>query len=196
MARSNDIAYYASYNRSKIHPHKFTLLVALASICMMFVGLTSAFVVRRAAGNWLEIQFPPSFIWSTVIILASSVSMHMAVRAYKKSQKKFYIGLIILTTLLGLAFVISQYQGWLDLNQYGVLINGNPAGSFIYVITAIHVAHVIGGLAALFIASTRSLTTKNNFSKKRLLRLEITAIYWHFVDALWIYLFVFMNLLK
>ena len=97
----------------------------------------------------------------------------------------------MLSFILGLAFVALQYQGWLDLTAIGVELTGNPAGSFIYVISGVHAAHVLGGLAAILVAMVQAFSLKYKVTKKRKLRFELTLIYWHFVDFLWIYLLLF-----
>ncbi len=181
-----------SYNRSKLHPHKFALYVSLASIIMMFAGLTSAFVVRRAAGNWLEFYMPNQFYYSAVVIVLSSLSVHFSIRAYKKGNEALYKLFMILAAILGFSFMILQYQGWLTLDAGGIAIDGNPSGSFVYAISGLHAAHVLGGIAVLLVCVLRAFTTTFKVTERRLIRLEISAIYWHFVDILWLYLLFFM----
>lgn len=178
-------------NRSKIDSKKLALLIGCASIVMMFAGLTSAYIVRRAGGNWLEFRLPNIFFINTIVMLLSSVAIHSAYIAFKKGNEVLYKGLLVLSFILGLAFVVLQYQGWLDLTAIGVELTGNPAGSFIYVISGIHAAHVLGGLAAILVAMIQAFSLKYKVTKKRKLRFELTLIYWHFVDFLWIYLLIF-----
>ncbi len=177
----------------KIHPHKFALWIALASICMLFGGFMSAYMVRQAGGNWLEFTLPWFFVASTVVIVASSVSAHFCVLNFRKGKKRPYKFLLIATLLLGLAFIFLQYRGWLMLQQMGIDIKGNPSGSFVYVITGVHVAHVVGGLAAWCVAIIHGFSLPFKPSKRRINRLEITAQYWHFVDLLWVVLFLFLT---
>ncbi len=178
-------------NRSKIDSKKLALLIGCASIVMMFAGLTSAYIVRRAGGNWLEFRLPNIFFINSIVMLLSSVAIHSAYIFFKKGNEFLYKGLLVLSFILGLTFVILQYQGWLDLTAIGVELTGNPAGSFIYVISGIHAAHVLGGLAAILVAMIQAFSLKYKVTKKRKLRFELTLIYWHFVDFLWIYLLVF-----
>ena len=178
-------------NRSKIDSKKLALLIGCASIVMMFAGLTSAYIVRRAGGNWLEFRLPNIFFINTIVMLLSSVAIHSAYIAFKKGNEVLYKGLLVLSFILGLAFVVLQYQGWLDLTAIGVELTGNPAGSFIYVISGVHAAHVLGGLAAILVAMIQAFSLKYKVTKKRKLRFELTLIYWHFVDFLWIYLLIF-----
>lgn len=180
-----------STNRSKIDSKKLALLIGCASIVMMFAGLTSAYIVRRAGGNWLEFRLPNIFFLNTIVMLLSSVAIHSAYIAFKKGNEFLYKGLLIVSFILGLAFVVLQYKGWLDLTAIGVELTGNPAGSFIYVISGVHAAHVLGGLAAILVAMIQAFSLKYKVTKKRKLRFELTLIYWHFVDFLWIYLLIF-----
>lgn len=185
------VARRGGYSRSKIHPKKLALLIACASITMMFAAFTSAYLVRQAAGNWLEFQLPQVFFVSTIIMLTSSLSLHSAYRAYLKGNGQLYRWLLVLTFLLGCAFVGMQYQGWLALSAIGIELTTNPSGSFVYVISGVHAAHVLGGLAALLVALLHAFSLPYKVTPKRKLRFEMTFIYWHFVDLLWVYLLVF-----
>lgn len=177
--------------RNRIHPKKFALLLACASIVMMFAGLTSAYMVRHAAGNWLEFQLPILFGINTVIILGSSLALHAAYRGFMRGQEKPYKGLLLVAFGLGMAFLVMQYVGWLELQEIGVELNTNPSGSFVYVISGIHAAHVLGGVAALAVAVMHAFTLPFKKTAVRKLRFELTLIYWHFVDLLWVYLYIF-----
>jgi cytochrome c oxidase subunit III len=174
-----------------IDPHRFGLWVAIASICMMFAGLTSAFVVRRAAGLWLEFQLPQVFFYSTVVILLSSVTMHLSYSNFKAGNEKPYKMYLIATAILGLAFVALQYSGWVALTDMGVTITTNPSSSFVYIISGAHAAHVLGGIAALAYAMVHAFVLPFNPILKRQKRFNLVVNYWHFVDLLWLYLFVF-----
>lgn len=180
--------------KSVIPPGKFALWVGFASIIMMFASLTSAYVVRQAAGNWLEFRLPGLFLYSTFAILLSSVTLHMSYHNFKNGNELGYKLLLIATLFLGFIFIMFQYQGWMEMQKMGIDLAGNPSGSFIYVITGLHVAHVLGGIAALTIASYQAYTLKYKVTEKRLGRFQLTLQYWHFVDILWIYLFIFFML--
>ncbi len=179
-------------NRYKIHPQKFALWSAMASIIMMFAALTSAFIVRKAAGNWLEFELPSIFYVSTFVILLSSIIMHGSYLAYKRGKAAIYRWGLVLTFLLGITFVVMQYSGWTSLYEIGVELNGNPSGSFFYIISGLHAAHVLGGIAVLFVAISHAFGLSFKISDKRLLRFELSLHYWHFVDFLWIYLLIFL----
>lgn len=183
-----------SETKQRIHPKKFALWISFASIVMMFTGLTSAYVVRQAQGNWHEFRIPHIFFYSTGIILLSSVALHASYLAFKKGNEMGYKALLVAASLLGFLFIVVQYMGWQQLTSIGVYINGNPADSFMFVIPGIHAAHVLGGLGALTVALVHAFVLPYKVTPKRLLRFELTLHYWHFVDALWIYLIVFFIL--
>lgn len=179
-------------NRFGIHPQKFALWAAMGSIVMMFASLTSAYVVRRGAGNWLEYKLPSLFFISTLVLLISSLTLHWSYSSYKKGLELRYKSFLVVTLLLGLAFAVLQYQGWLQLYSYGIELKGNPSGSFFYAISGIHLAHILGGLAALTVAGIQAFGLPFAVSEKRRHRFELVCHYWHFVDVLWVYLLTFM----
>ena len=187
-----EVAVERTYSRSGIHPKKFALLLACASMVMMFAGLTSAYLVRQAAGNWLEFELPLILSVNTGVILLSSLFLHIAYNGYRKGQEGRYRWFLVLATLLGFAFLVLQYQGWLELQKIGIELSTNPSGSFVYAISGIHAAHVLGGVAALVLALLHAFTLPYKLTAQRKLRFELTLIYWHFVDLLWVYLFVFL----
>jgi len=178
--------------RNKIHPWIFALLAACASILMMFASLTSAYVVRHAAGNWLEFALPQIFFVSAGVMIASSIVLHMSYSFFKKGNEKMYKLLLIVGAMLGLLFLVTQYMGWMDLNAMGIFLDGNPSGSFVYAISGLHAAHVLGGIATLIMALVHAFGLKFKVTDKRKTRFQLTLIYWHFVDILWIYLLLFM----
>lgn len=188
------MAAQTSHRSNKIHPKKFGLWIALASIAMMFVALTSAYIVRQASGNWLEFDIPNIFYWNTAVIIASSVTLHGAYIAFQRGLESAFRLLLVLSMLLGFAFIGLQYIGWLDLVEAGVPLKTNPSGDFVYVISGIHALHVVGGIAAILVALIVAFIQPFRVTKARSLRLELTLTYWHFVDFLWIYLIVFLSL--
>jgi cytochrome c oxidase subunit 3 len=180
------------YSRNKIHPQKFALLVSCASIVMLFAALTSAYVVRQAAGNWLEFPLPSYFLYSTIILMVSSFTLHFSFKGFMSGDSLRYKSLLLLTFFLGLLFIFLQYKGWIALVALGVELGTNPSGSFLYVLSGLHAAHILGGLAALFVAILHAFILPYEVTAKRKLRFEMTQIYWHFVDILWLYLIVFL----
>lgn len=181
----------SEYSRSKIHTHKLALWVGIATIIMMFGAFTSAYIVRRAAGNWYEFKLPDIFLYNTLVILASSVTLHLAYRSFKQGLERPYKLLLFATFILGIAFVVLQYQGWLALTDMGATFTANPSTSFVYVISGVHAAHVLGGVAALIVAMTHAFYLPFKPTLRRKLRFELVVNYWHFVDILWVYLIVF-----
>lgn len=180
--------------RNKIHPWKFALWVGCGSILMMFAAWTSAYMVRHAAGNWLEFKLPNIFFLNTIVLIASSITLQASYISFKKEREKPYKTFLILTAVLGLAFVCLQYIGWAEMKSIGVPLRLNPSGDFVYVFTSFHAAHVLGGMGVLAVALTHAFALKFNPTPRRKLRFELTLTYWHFVDFLWIYLLVFLLL--
>jgi cytochrome c oxidase subunit 3 len=179
------------YGRNRIHPLKLLLWVGIGSIMMMFAAFTSAYVVRRAAGNWYEFKLPDIFLFNTLVIVASSVALQFAYRAFRNGQEKRFKALLLTTFILGVAFVALQYQGWEAMNAIGATFTINPSSSFIYVISGAHAAHVLGGITALAVALVYAYQLPFRPTPRRQLRLELVVQYWHFVDVLWVYLMVF-----
>ncbi len=185
----------SAYGRNKIHPQKFALWVACAGILMMFAAFTSAIIVRQAAGNWLEFRLPDIFYVNTVVILLSSFSLHTSYLAFKNGRTSLYRGMLAVTFALGAAFVVLQYLGWQMLAGIGIELTTNPSGSFIYVISGVHAAHILGGLGALTLAMLHAFLLPHKVTPARKLRFELTLTYWHFVDFLWLYLLFFFTML-
>ena len=184
----------ANEQQKKVHPHKFTMWVAMGSIVMMFAGLTSAYIVKRNQANWQGFELPKVFWYSTAVILLSSVTMYLANRAIKNRQMAQYRQLIVATAVLGTAFIILQFIGFNDLQTRGIKLVGlgsNVAASFLGVIAGVHMVHVLGGIVALLVIVIKAFAgTKKTYSS---VPAEVAGTYWHFVDLLWIYLFVFLH---
>ncbi len=178
-----------STQRNRIHPHKFTLWVAIGSIVMMFAGLTSAYIVKRDQPGWSSFDMPTIFWYSTVAILTSSLTIQLALKYFKEREMRRYRFLMMLTVLLGLTFVGCQYIGFATLWERGIRFKGSGAGQFLYVIAGLHAIHLLGGIIVLLIQWIKSIRKKvRSYASTPV---EITATYWHFVDLLWLYLFVF-----
>lgn len=173
-----------------VNPKVFTMWLFIVSIVMLFAAFTSAYLVRKAEGNWVEFQLPDLFYYSTVVLLASSMTMHAALIAAKKDQFNALRLSISITFVLGLTFLIMQFYGWSQLVAMNVYFVGNPSGSFVYVLSGLHGLHLISGLVVLLVALVAAFRLKIN--AKALTQIKICSTYWHFLDALWIYLFVFL----
>lgn len=174
-----------------MNPKKFMLWLAIVSIMMMFAGWTSGYLVRKAEGRWHEFEIPQIFWYSTAILLISSISMIFAVRAAKKDNFNTLKTAISITFVFGIAFLVMQVMGFSDLIQNKLFFAGSDvASSWLYALVGLHAAHVISGLVVLLI----SLISAFGFKKesKNLLRIQLCATYWHFLDLLWLYLFLFL----
>jgi cytochrome c oxidase subunit III len=180
--------------RKRIHPTKFTLWVAIGSIIMMFAGLTSAYIVKRSQPNWSTFEMPALFWYSTAVILLSSLTMQMALRAFKQRERTKYRGLLTLTVLLGVLFVVLQWMGFAKIWASGITFSGAGGGQFLYIIAGLHAIHVIGGLIALAVMFFKAVSTRSRVYNS--VPVEVMSTYWHFVDALWLYLLVFFMLLQ
>jgi cytochrome c oxidase subunit 3 len=173
-----------------VNPKIFTMWLFIVSIIMLFAAFTSAYLVRKAEGNWVEFKLPNLFWISTGILALSSISMHFALSAAKKDQFNALRTSISITFVLGLLFLILQYYGWVQLVEMNVYFVGNPSGSFVYVLSGLHGLHLISGLIVLLVALVAAFKLKIN--AKALTQIKICSTYWHFLDALWIYLFLFL----
>jgi cytochrome c oxidase subunit 3 len=175
--------------RQRIHPHKFTLWVALGSIIMMFAGLTSAYVVKRDQPGWTTFSIPRAFYYSTAVILISSLTVQMSLKAFKDREMMRYRNLLTLTGVLGILFMILQYVGFRQIWATGITLHGSGGGQFLYIIAGLHAAHVLGGVIALLVMVAKAFVSRvRNYNS---VPVELISTYWHFVDLLWIYLFVF-----
>lgn len=180
----------STQQRKRIHPHKFTLWVAIGSIIMMFAGLTSAYIVKSGMANWKEIQMPQVFWYSTATIILSSITIQFAVRSFRYREMGRYRALMAATVVLGALFVALQSQGFIQLWESGIRFRGSAgAGQFLYVIFGLHALHVLGGVVALLVLFIKAFV--GSIRTYSSVPLEVASSYWHFVDLLWIYLMVF-----
>ena len=180
--------------RKKIHPHKFTLWVAIGSIIMMFAGLTSAYIVKRDQPGWTSFDMPSTFWYSTGVILFSSLTVQLALKAFKEREMKRYRNWITMTAILGIVFIGLQMLGFKQIWNTGVTFRGSGAGQFLYVIAGLHAAHVLGGVIVLLVMFFKAFSKKIRSYDP--VPVEVASTYWHFVDFLWIYLFIFFFWMK
>ncbi|MCC5920508.1 MAG: cytochrome c oxidase subunit 3 [Cyclobacteriaceae bacterium] len=175
-----------------MHPQKFALWLFIVSVVMIFAALTSAYIVRQAEGDWLVFNMPSIFWFNTLVVALSSVSMHFAyIYAKKDNQNKLKFATAI-TAVLGFAFIYGQVKGWGDLVDQGVYFVGNPAGSFMYVLTGLHLVHLLSGI--IFVIVLLAFVFYNKVNSNKMLNMEMCSTYWHFLSGLWIYLFLFLLL--
>lgn len=172
---------------------KGMLWLGIFSIIMMFSGLASAYIIRAKGGNWLHFQLPDIFYLSTVTIMLSSVAVFFAQKSIQKNLHSRTFIYLIITLFLGIIFSVFQYMGWKNLYKNGIVYAGkysNPSGSFLYLLTALHLLHLFGGIIGLIFTSIKTILKK--YSAANYLGIELISIYWHFLDALWIFLFLFL----
>lgn len=177
-----------------MEPKTFGLWVFLGSVIMLFAALTSAYIVRRADGNWTNFELPSLFWLTTVVILLSSVTMQWAYVAGRKENLSTARLMIFLTLGLGIAFLVGQFYGWVELVLIKVHLVGNPAGSFVYILTGLHGLHIVSAVVVLLLSLPALSQSKTPSERRR--RLQMCATYWHFLGILWLYLFVFLLLTR
>ncbi|MBB3698739.1 cytochrome c oxidase subunit 3 [Flammeovirga yaeyamensis] len=181
----------------KIHPKKFAMWLFIVSVMMIFAALISAYIVRQAEGNWVLFDLPNIMYVSTAVILLSSATMHWAYTNTKVDNlKNLKIG-ISLTALLGSAFLVLQFLGWSHLVDMEIFFGGkdsNPSGSFVYVFTGLHGLHIVSAVIYLFVILIESFRGK--IHKGTIVRMEMCATYWHFLDALWVCILIFLLLYR
>lgn len=173
-----------------VNKWKFITWLFIISIVMLFASQTSAYLVRRAEGNWIEFTIPTIFYTSTAVLFLSSLLLHFALMAARKDQFSLVQRFITGALVSGLAFLVMQYYGWLDLQAQGVYLKGNPSGSFFYILSGLHGVHLVSGLFVILASFFAARNLK--IHSKSLVRLEVCNTYWHFLDLLWVYLFVFL----
>jgi cytochrome c oxidase subunit 3 len=176
-----------------MNPKKFSMWLFLMSVVMIFASLTSGYIVRKAEGNWVDFELPPIFWFTTAILLLSSVTHQLAFNQAKKDNLEQTKGWMVVTALLGLGFLVSQWYSWVYLVNINVYFSGNNvAGSFLYVLTGLHAVHLISAVIFVLVITYRTFLFKVH--SKDILGIELCTTYWHFLDALWIYLFAFLLL--
>jgi len=184
----------AMEQRKRIHPHKFTLWVGIASIVMMFAGLTSAYIVKRNQANWVTFELPRIFWYSTGVMIASSLALMQALKMFKEHQVLKYRGLVVTTLALGVLFVIMQVIGFQELWANGFTLTANVSFSFLYIIVGLHALHVLGGIVALVVLFLKAFSSR--VKSYDTVPVEVVSTYWHFVDLLWVYLFIFLLMIR
>ena len=167
--------------------------VIVASVTMLFTGLSSAYIVRAASAPDWQVLSMPKVLWlSTVLIFLSSVTFEAARRGLRNSLTAVYSRWLSLTGALGLGFLALQLSAWRQLSSQGIYLASNPHSSFFYLLTAVHGLHLVVGLLALLFLLIRAARTKGADSGKQLAITEGVVVYWHFMDFLWLYLFVLL----
>jgi cytochrome c oxidase subunit 3 len=178
--------------------YKLLLLFGMLSITMMFAGLTSAFVVSKSRADWLKnFQMPVAFYASTAVIIACSVTFHLAKKSIKNNNRSATTMWLLTTLALGVLFVLLQFAGFGQIIEMGYYFTGpasNITTTFLYVVTVVHLAHLAGGIISLLVVIYNHFKQKYNATQT--LGIELGAMYWHFLDLLWVYLFLFLYFFK
>lgn len=197
--RSEPQEHYDEYQDFTFHPKNILLALLLISLAGLFLSLSAAFVYSRVQSGQPPIKLPGIFIFNTLILLGSSATMVWAKRAYKADHTLNYQRALVATMVLSVVFMLVQFIGWRQLFNQEIFINSSNSASYLYVISALHFAHVIAGLPFLGVFLWRArrdmkepVTVLVYFSDpEKRLRLRLLTIYWHFLDGLWIYLVIF-----
>ena len=178
--------------------YKLILLFAMISMTMMFAGLTSAFVVSKSRADWLkDFQLPTAFFYSTIAIVGCSVTFHLAKKAIQKNNQSRTTMFLLATLALGIMFVILQFVGFGQIVDNGYYFTGRGSSittTFLYIVTVVHLIHLAGGIISLLIIIYNHFKQKYNSSQT--LGIELGVMYWHFLDLLWVYLFLFLYFFK
>ncbi|KUG06827.1 cytochrome c oxidase subunit 3 [Solirubrum puertoriconensis] len=178
-----------------IHPLRFLLWLMIISITMMFAAFTSAYIVRRGEGGWLEFDLPSGLLFNSAVIVLSSAAMQLAWFSARRDELRRVQWAMLATFALGVLFLIGQWQVWEELVQSKIFFGGadsNPAGSFVYVLTGVHGFHLITGLVFLLVVLLKSL--RFQVHSRQMMAMTNGAIYWHFLGGLWLYLYLFLLL--
>lgn len=173
------------------------LWVSMISMVMFFAGLTSAYVLSMERDDWVTFDLPQAFYVSTFLIVASNITLSLSQKLLKKDRRQLSLLLVVITLLLGIGFVWQQYIGFNQLKSVGLFFTGpesTVSTSFIIGITFMHVIHLFAGLIVLFVVIYNHF--KYKYKPNDLLGFELGAIFWHFVDILWIYLFFFFYFIR
>lgn len=178
--------------------YKMLLLFGMISIFMIFAGLSSAYVVSKSRPDWLkDFQLPNAFIISTVVMLVSSLTFHGALKATKANNKSLATTMLLTTLGLGVAFIFLQFEGFSQVVANGYFFTGsesNVTTSFLYIVVIVHIAHLLGGIISLLVVIYNHF--KQKYNPTQTLGIELSAMYWHFMDFIWIYLFLFFYFYK
>tara|TARA_R100001369_G_scaffold954_1_gene2980 strand:+ start:2725 stop:3306 length:582 start_codon:yes stop_codon:yes gene_type:complete len=173
---------------------KMMLWFGIASMVMMFAGITSAYVVSKNRPDWIsDFQLPPTLYWSTLVIVVSSITFILAKRSIYNGNRSAGTLLLLATLGLGITFVALQFESFSAIINAGYYFTGSESTittSFIYVVVLLHLAHLTAGLIVLLVVIYNHF--KQRYQKGQMLGIELGATFWHFLDILWVYLFVFL----
>lgn len=178
--------------------YKMLLWFGMISICMIFAGLTSAYVVSKSRPDWLkDFVLPSAFVISTVAMLVSSFTFYLALQATKKDNRNGASMFLLITLALGIAFIVLQFKGFGQVIDNGYFFTGsesNVTTSFLYIAVLVHITHLLGGIISLLLVIYNHY--KQKYNSAQTLGIELSAMYWHFMDFIWVYLFLFFYFFK
>lgn len=173
--------------------------LGIASSVMLFTILLAAYVIRRTGPGWASVKLPNVFLISTVVIVLSSLTLNNANQAFRHERFGSYRSNMATTLVLGTLFILLQGWGWRQMIQAGIKLEGNPAGGFVYIISGVHLLHILIGLIFIIIALVEALRRRPyvdsfvySVNPPNQLKIRLITLYWHFVDVLWIALFIFL----
>ena len=176
-----------------VRARKMMLWFGIVSLIMGFAGWTSAYIVSSSREDWMkDFVLPQAFLYSTIILIISSLTYILAKKAIKKDNQKTCTQYLVITLFLGIGFILLQFQGFSEMIGQGYYFTGptsNITMSYVFLIAAVHIAHVVAGLISLLVVLVNQLRGK--YSVKDYLGLELGATFWHFLDLLWVYLILF-----
>jgi cytochrome c oxidase subunit III len=186
------------YKSRTARSYKLILLFAMVSMTMMFAGLTSAYVVSKSRADWLSnFELPSAFYLSTIAILGCSVTFYLAKKAIQKDNQSKTTILLLTTLALGILFVVLQFVGFGQIVENGYYFTGSASSittTFLYIVVVVHLLHLAGGIISLLIIIYNHF--KQKYNSTQTLGIELGAMYWHFLDFLWVYLFLFLYFFK
>nr|WP_297787211.1 cytochrome c oxidase subunit 3 [uncultured Allomuricauda sp.] len=177
---------------------KMMLWFGIVSLIMGFAGWTSAYIVSSKREDWVsDLELPSAFFISTAMIILSSVTYLIAKRSVAKNDQKMGTIFLLVTLALGITFISLQFVGFSQMLENGYYFTGptsNIKMSYVFLIAAVHIAHVVAGLISLLVVLVRQLG--NKYTPDNMLGMELGATFWHFLDFLWVYLILFMYFVK
>ena len=180
-------------------PFRFMVWLGIASSVMLFTVMLVIYIIRRSASDWTDVKLPNVFLLSTIAVVLSSLTLHNANLAFRHERFDSYRSNMGTTLVLGTLFILLQGWGWWQMIRSGIGLTGNPSGSFVYIISGIHLLHILIGLIFIVIALAEALRRRPyidsfvySVNPPNQLKIRLITLYWHFVDVLWIVLFIFL----
>lgn len=175
-----------------MNPKKFIVWLFIVSITMLFVSLTSAYIVKQSQGTWLRFDLPGIFWFTSGVIILSSAFLQLAYVSAKKNNIAYLKMFLTSTVFLGIVFLVGQFESWKKLVAEDVYLVGNPSGSFLYILTGLHALHLVSGI--IFLVVVLYAAFKYKIHSRNMTQMEMCTTYWHFLGGLWLYLFLFLKL--